>query len=290
MGQELLKCTAETHSDYVPLINAIQRIEEITAKINNSKRQAENQQTLLTIQRMLDGFEGKLGESGRYFVREGTLHKVNPRGKVQSRHFLLFSDMVIWCKGKAGTSIKKNHFQFKGLIRLDMAVVRAAQGSKAHTFQIIKLDTKKIYNLIAESEEEKLSWIKSIDELISVWLQVEKTKQDGRVLKSQDSFADSASLLSSSPTESGFEEAVLASPALSRHSAAAPNKHKERSISLNPDSKSKLIKTETPQLSVESRVTKLESLVEQLLQENASLKERVATLEKSTNTKEIWKK
>lgn len=74
--------------------------------------------------------KGKLAEQGRYFCREGTLQKVNPRGKIQSRHFILLSDMLIWCKSKNGISIKKNHFQFKGVIRLDLAVVRDADDPK----------------------------------------------------------------------------------------------------------------------------------------------------------------
>ena len=32
--------------------------------------------------------------------------------------------MLIWAKGKNGISIKKGHLQYKGMIRLDLAVVR----------------------------------------------------------------------------------------------------------------------------------------------------------------------
>ena len=126
-----------------------------------------------------------------------------------------------------------------------------------------------------------------MDELITVWLQVEKSKQD-RTLKSQDSFADSAAYLSSSPalSDSGFEEAVMASPTLSRHtSSPSPIKHKERSLSMNPDNKSKLSMSESSKSpsqqsqQLEARVAKLESIVEQLLAENVFLKERVVALE-----------
>jgi len=39
------------------------------------------------------------------------MSKINPRGKVQSRYFILLNDSLIWCKPKA---MKKNRYQFKG--------------------------------------------------------------------------------------------------------------------------------------------------------------------------------
>jgi len=39
------------------------------------------------------------------------MEKINPKGKVQSRYFFLFSDMLVWCKVK---NLKKQLYVFKG--------------------------------------------------------------------------------------------------------------------------------------------------------------------------------
>ena len=129
-------------------MDALNKLEEIANKINDSKREAENMQTLVAIQRQIDGYDvnfffnfyfaflfiftikGKLAEAGRYFVKDGILQKVNPRGKIQSRQFFLFSDMLMWCKSKPSIA-KKPHYQYKGDIRLNLAVVREPPDTKS---------------------------------------------------------------------------------------------------------------------------------------------------------------
>ena len=53
--QELLKNTAETHTDYVSIKQALGSIQEMTLFINESKRDADNFQRVLEIQLQLQG-------------------------------------------------------------------------------------------------------------------------------------------------------------------------------------------------------------------------------------------
>lgn len=53
----MLKYTDSDHPDHDPLLDAIAKVEEIANSINDQKRDSENFQTLLTIQRQLDGFD-----------------------------------------------------------------------------------------------------------------------------------------------------------------------------------------------------------------------------------------
>lgn len=116
-----------------------------------------------------------MAEPPRQFVLEGDLQKVNPRGKVQTRYFLLMSDMLIWTAAKP---MKKNHYQFKGQLRLDLAIVRDTPDTEKikNKFEIIKLDTKKIYVLVAESPELKKKWMAAIEVIINSYLEAEKIK------------------------------------------------------------------------------------------------------------------
>eukprot|EP01095_Lingulamoeba_sp_RSL-Kostka_P015372 TRINITY_DN7057_c0_g2_i1.p1 TRINITY_DN7057_c0_g2~~TRINITY_DN7057_c0_g2_i1.p1 ORF type:complete len:393 (-),score=105.17 TRINITY_DN7057_c0_g2_i1:35-1213(-) len=171
--KELLKYTPSNISEYNTLNTALDRLEEIAKEINESKANAENMQKLLDIDKHLEGFNGKLAEEGRYLCMTGALQKVNPRGKVQTRYFFLVSDMLIWAKQK---KIKKTYYEFKGSLRLDLAIVRDTPDTRnlKNKFQIIKLDTKKIYNLCAETPSLKKKWMSEIERLINIYLEIAK--------------------------------------------------------------------------------------------------------------------
>lgn len=125
--QELIKLTPADHPDLEPLEEALVLLEVTTKNINTSKGAAENMERLRELQRNIDGFVGTLAIPGRSLCLEGALQKVNPRGKVQTRQFFLLSDMLIWCKPK---TMKKGHYIYKGMLRLDLAVVRDTKDEK----------------------------------------------------------------------------------------------------------------------------------------------------------------
>merc|ERR1712137_389823 len=239
--------------------------ELIANKINEHKKEVENLQLLQVIQRHLDGFDGKLAEPGRFFCREGCLQKVNPRGKIQTRHFILLSDMLIWSKSKNGTSIKKNHFQYKGLIRLDLAVVRDANDKKLHKFQIIKLDNKKIYNLVASTEEEKKSWMKDIDELITMWLDAEKAKE--KVKEERRVYVTTSQSLSSLPSTTKIP--AKSSPRIQRRTQGVARNSPP--ISTTPLVAGLLEQNQTLETTVLARLEKLEAAMNSLATDNENL-------------------
>ena len=159
----------------------------------------------------------------------------------------------------------------------------------AFKFQIIKLDTKKIYDLVADTEESKQSWIKSVDELISVWLEVEKTNQERN-----DALKEQANSQSSEPSGrlSGSEPSPVALRALSQSSGSRRGTLSQKSatssssLRLNGEpsleasfEKMALEKAAQEKLALEKRLAKLEASVELLLEENQLLKQRVADLE-----------
>lgn len=282
--KELLRFTGPSHPDHIPLLNAIKKMEEITTQINDHRRDVENMQMLTTIQRQLDGLDIKLAEPGRCFVREGTLLKVNPRGKVQARHFILLSDMLIWAKGKNGISIKKSHLQYKGMLRLDLAVVRDTPSEKKqlHKFQIIKLDSKKIYNLVAETAELKKQWIADVDELINMWLEVEKNKQKRNTLMvQQESF-----LLQALGSEKSFSPLVMRRDTSCASPLATASPRTSRSdvpSVVQPVEEEPIASVLKDRVEVleqnEDRLTKLEKAIELLLRDNTTLKKQVSDME-----------
>jgi hypothetical protein len=111
MAQELLRKTDPSHADYEPLKMALERLENVAMSVNERKAVKENADRLIELQKRIDGYPGKLNEPGRYYLHQGFMEKINPKGKIQARYFFLFSDMLVWCKPK---NMKKTHYIFKG--------------------------------------------------------------------------------------------------------------------------------------------------------------------------------
>ena len=83
--RELIRLTSEDHPDRTPLEVAFEMLSEVTLQINEIKRQAENLSKLHDIAHTMSGFPMAVAEEGRWFVKEGTLMKINPKGKIQER-------------------------------------------------------------------------------------------------------------------------------------------------------------------------------------------------------------
>jgi RhoGEF domain/SOS1/NGEF-like PH domain len=202
--REVLKHTPDDHVDAVPLRSTQDKLQAVTRQINQTKRQFENREKIESIARSLEGLKGqKLQQPGRVFYREGVLQKVNPKGKVQSRHFYLFSDILIWAKKQA----VGNKASFKGVLYLDLAVVRECQDKRgAHAFQIVRMDTKKIYTLLAESDELKRAWMKDVGRIVNRYLGVSNDDDEDDPF-----FVESSASLSSAADDNGSAAAAAAS-------------------------------------------------------------------------------
>lgn len=190
--REIIKHTPEEHADYPLLQQTMAMLQAVAKQINQTKREYENKMKISEIEKQIEGL-GKIGRllvPGRFFYREGVLSKVNPKGVIQSRNFCLFSDILIWSKKGMGGGKSV----FKGSLRLDLAVCRVCPDDEKKkirfAFQIIRVDTKKIYTLMADNEEEKLEWMKDVDRIINRHLGVGDD---------EDPFIPVASAASSSP-------------------------------------------------------------------------------------------
>ena len=216
------------------------------------------------------------------------MSKINPRGKVQSRYFILLNDSLIWCKPKA---MKKNRYQFKGTaeppslsislsaradqwcdgtlrvgsVSLQASIVRDASDKGENRFELINLHTKKIYALVAESPYSKKIWMEHINTLISAFLNEQKLERmGGSVTSVVDAEAHADGVPVATPTGAGATGAGGSAAAGTRTVA-------ERSATVSAA-------TEVPRPSMSKELMmELTSLREQ----NAELRQRVAALEKA---------
>ena len=84
---------------------------QIPLPISTHNRAAENLSKLHDVDHQISGFPEAVIKEGRIFVRDGTLSKINPKKKIQDRHFFLFSDILVWCE-KGG--VKKTLYRYRG--------------------------------------------------------------------------------------------------------------------------------------------------------------------------------
>jgi len=108
--RELGKYTSPNHSDWQAIEDALLKIQDVTADINEAKRQMENMTRLLEVQSRISGDVGTLVVPHRRLIREGKLQELVSKRllgslKPEPRVFFLFSDILLWttdsykCKG-----------------------------------------------------------------------------------------------------------------------------------------------------------------------------------------------
>lgn len=206
--REILKHTPEDHSDYPPLIQTQDKLNAVARQINQKRREHENRTKILEIEKLVEGLTklpgGRLLVPQRVFYHEGVLSKVNPKGVIQSRHFYLFSDILIWTKKNMGGG----RSTFKGMLPLDLAVCRTCPDDEKKkikfAFQIIRVDTKKIYTLMAENDEDKARWMKDVERIINRHLGVVEDDPDPFLASVSESTASSSSS-SNRPSSGEFQ-------------------------------------------------------------------------------------
>ncbi|CAG8726080.1 67_t:CDS:10, partial [Acaulospora morrowiae] len=173
--EDLLKKTAETHSDYLNLRKAYQVIEHVATFVNETIRQHEMFITMLEIQKSLIGFDEALLIPGRRFIKRGTVKKICRRNH-QQREFFLFSDVLIY----ASPTLIDNMYTFHRKLDLEDVMVLGADDidDEKNAFQI--LSPRKSFIVYADTPKDKDSWISVIRETKDEYLSAKRTlKIDG---------------------------------------------------------------------------------------------------------------
>lgn len=98
--EDVIKNTPECHPDKASLKEALEQIDAVAWHINEQIREHENSMKMVDIQKSLVGGFPKIVAPGRKLLKQGNLMKVPRTGgsSGQARYFVLFSDMLMYCK------------------------------------------------------------------------------------------------------------------------------------------------------------------------------------------------
>lgn len=94
----LAENTGPNSPEHKQLTRAAQLISETAQRVHTISQKQKNEQHLQRIQALLSGRQAKGLISGRWFLRQGWLLVVPPRGEPRPRMFFLFSDALLMAK------------------------------------------------------------------------------------------------------------------------------------------------------------------------------------------------
>ncbi|XP_078292831.1 rho guanine nucleotide exchange factor 39 isoform X2 [Panthera onca] len=94
----LAENTGPNSPDHQQLTRAARLISETAQRVHSIGQRQKNDQHLRRVQALLSGRQAKGLTSGRWFLRQGWLLVVPPRGEPRPRMFFLFSDVLLMAK------------------------------------------------------------------------------------------------------------------------------------------------------------------------------------------------
>ncbi|XP_072233316.1 rho guanine nucleotide exchange factor 39 isoform X2 [Leuresthes tenuis] len=94
--QDLIANTSSDHPEFGQLSRAVTAVCEVSQRIRENTRCHENHLQLCRVQKLLKGRKTRVLASGRWYIREGWLKIVPPKGvEAKPKMFFLFSDMLL---------------------------------------------------------------------------------------------------------------------------------------------------------------------------------------------------
>lgn len=112
--QDLAANTSPDNPEFQLLSRAMTAMCEVSQRIQNNTRRHENHLQLCRVQKLLKGRKTKVLAAGRWYIREGWLKVVPPKGAdAKPKMFFLFSDMLLQAKRCSSLQFT-NREQFAG--------------------------------------------------------------------------------------------------------------------------------------------------------------------------------
>ncbi|KAM4819091.1 rho guanine nucleotide exchange factor 9 isoform 2-T2 [Thomomys bottae] len=168
---ELLKYTAQDHSDYRYVAAALAVMRNVTQQINERKRRLENIDKIAQWQASVLDWEGDdiLDRSSELIYTGEMAWIYQPYGRNQQRVFFLFDHQMVLCKKDL---IRRDILYYKGRIDMDKyEVVDIEDGrdddfnvSMKNAFKLHNKETEEVHLFFAKKLEEKIRWLRAFRE------------------------------------------------------------------------------------------------------------------------------
>ncbi|XP_041431015.1 uncharacterized protein LOC108700542 isoform X2 [Xenopus laevis] len=168
---ELLKYTAQDHSDYRYVAAALAVMRNVTQQINERKRRLENIDKIAQWQASVLDWEGDdILDRSSELIYTGEMQWIyQPYGRNQQRVFFLFDHQLVLCKKDL---IRRDILYYKGRMDMDKyEVIEVDDGrdedfnvSVKNAFKLHNKETDEVHIFFAKKLEEKLRWLRAFRE------------------------------------------------------------------------------------------------------------------------------
>ncbi|KAK6292307.1 hypothetical protein J4Q44_G00368910 [Coregonus suidteri] len=97
--RDLTENTSPDYPEFQPLSRSVKAVSEVSQRIQDNARSHDNHLQLRRVQKLLKGRKTKVVAPGRWYLREGWLRTVPPKGaEAKPKMFFLFSDVLLQAK------------------------------------------------------------------------------------------------------------------------------------------------------------------------------------------------
>ncbi|XP_041832816.1 rho guanine nucleotide exchange factor 39 isoform X2 [Melanotaenia boesemani] len=167
--QDLTSNTSPDDPEFQQLSRAVTAVCEVSQRIQDNARHHENHLQLCRVQKLLKGRKTKVLTTGRWYIREGWLHIVPPKGaEAKPKMFFLFSDMLLQaqhCSPLHPTNGEK--FAGQHAYPLQDATVEKVFGHTRSKGGLLSLTFPKAKLLLMSSNQQDLNdWYQSLSSAI----------------------------------------------------------------------------------------------------------------------------
>jgi hypothetical protein len=155
--KELKKKTDQKNPDTTFIPKAMEDLKKTAVFINDAIKMEENRSKIREIEEaFVDPVH--LVDPSRAFIMSGELYKIDRTGKSMVRSFILFSDMLMYCKIQSRERLKLSL-----CMKLETLIVEDIPDSEKHKFCFKIKSSKKSFIVIAKSIQDKERWLTEIN-------------------------------------------------------------------------------------------------------------------------------
>ncbi|XP_063073901.1 rho guanine nucleotide exchange factor 39 [Engraulis encrasicolus] len=181
--RDLTENTSPDNPEFEQLSKALRAVSEVAQRVQDNARSHENHLQLRRVQKLLKGRKARLLAPGRWYIREGWLRTVPPKGKeTKPKMFFLFSDILLLtkpCSSMHPTNADK--FNCQRCFPLKECTVDKVFGHTKSQGGLISLTFAKAKLLLMSSDQEDINdWYRSLS------LAVGQLKSKGTVVHRRD--------------------------------------------------------------------------------------------------------
>ncbi|KAF1372664.1 hypothetical protein PFLUV_G00268250 [Perca fluviatilis] len=167
--QDLTANTSPDNPEFQQLSRAVSAVCDVSQRIQDNARCHENHLQLCRVQKLLKGRKTKVSAAGRWYIREGWLKVVPPKGAdVQPKMFFLFSDMLLQAK-RCGPLRLSSGDRFSGqrAYPLQDCTVEKVFGHTRSQGGLLSLTFPKAKLLLMSCNQEELNdWYQSLSSAV----------------------------------------------------------------------------------------------------------------------------